>query len=279
MEITINGKTADVILEKEKTIGDVLAALENWIRGSGHYLSGFDIDGKSVDSASVSLFFEHGLSGVGVLDIRTSSWAELAAEALAEALQYLDDYGKAGFEERGRLSRAWSESPSSQFLKAEIPDLHGSMERTLSGEGLGAAEASTLAVERMRELNDPFGELGKVEPLIEGIAGRLEDLPLDIQTGKDAHAAETIQLFSRIAEKLFRIFNLFKALGFSPETFTVGGAPVYDYIDEFSAALKELLAAYETKDAVLVGDLAEYELAPRLRKFYAAIKTPIGLSA
>jgi hypothetical protein len=46
-------------------------------------------------------------------------------------------------------------------------------------------------------------------------------------------------------------------------------------MEEFGAALKELLAAYEVRDAVLVGDLAEYELAPRLRGLYAAINTPL----
>ena len=49
---------------------------------------------------------------------------------------------------------------------------------------------------------------------------------------------------------------------------------VSDYIGEFNAILKELLAAYETRDSVLVGDLAEYELAPRLRCLYAALTGP-----
>ena len=44
-----------------------------------------------------------------------------------------------------------------------------------------------------------------------------------------------------------------------------------DYIMEFSAALRELLAAYEQHDTVLVGDLAEYEMAPRLRGLHAAL--------
>jgi hypothetical protein len=32
-----------------------------------------------------------------------------------------------------------------------------------------------------------------------------------------------------------------------------------------------MLAAYKQRDTVLVGDLAEYEMAPRLRGLYAAI--------
>jgi hypothetical protein len=123
-------------------------------------------------------------------------------------------------------------------------------------------------------LENPQREINSAAPLIEGIVVRLEDLPLDIQTGKDGRAAETVQIFSGIAEKLFRLFNVLKIEGFSPEKYTVDDIPIHDYIEEFGSALKELLAAYEAGDAVLVGDLAEYELAPRLLKFYSAISAP-----
>jgi hypothetical protein len=102
----------------------------------------------------------------------------------------------------------------------------------------------------------------------------MEDLPLDIQTGKDARAAETVQIFSTVTEKLLRIFALLKLEGFITDTLVIDAMPFDAFIDNFNAALKEMLAAYEIKDAVLAGDLAEYELAPRLRSFYAAIKTP-----
>jgi hypothetical protein len=35
--------------------------------------------------------------------------------------------------------------------------------------------------------------------------------------------------------------------------------------------MKELIAAYENKDTVLVGDLAEYELSPRLLKLCSVL--------
>jgi hypothetical protein len=131
-----------------------------------------------------------------------------------------------------------------------------------------------LTEERLRELQDPAGELNKAEPLVQVIVRRLEDLPLDIQTGKDGRAVETVQLFSNIAEKIFRLFNLMKIGGYDTASLTVENIPVSDYIDEFGVALKELLAAYETRDAVLAGDLAEYELAPRFSNLYAAIRIP-----
>ena len=55
--------------------------------------------------------------------------------------------------------------------------------------------------------------------------------------------------------------------------------PVSVYMGEFNSALKELLQAYEQNDSVLIGDLAEYELAPRLRSLYAALNTPFTAAA
>jgi hypothetical protein len=120
-------------------------------------------------------------------------------------------------------------------------------------------------------------EIENTENAVSDIAGRLEDLPLDIQTGKDGRAAETIQLFTRLGEKLFRLLFALKSSGLSIEGFLVDGGPVKNFMDDFSAALRELTAAYENSDAVLVGDLAEYELAPRLIKLFKALKEGASL--
>jgi hypothetical protein len=276
MTININGNTADITLESEKTIGDVLAGLENWLRGSGHRLSGLEVDGEIADTRSIEGFFGRELASIEKLDIRTSSWAELAAEALQDILQYIDEYTGADFEIRSRLKTGWEKSPGAQFLQEQIPDMHDFVTKTFSGLGLNPPELRTLTEERLRELENPRQELTNARSLVEGAAKRLEDLPLDIQTGKDGRAAETVQIFSRLAEKLFRLYTLLKIEGFFPETLSVDELPIYTYIEEFGSALKELLAAYEARDAVLVGDLAEYELAPRLLRFYSAIATDPG---
>ena len=128
-----------------------------------------------------------------------------------------------------------------------------------------------LVTERIREIGDPLREMAVQKPLAEEIAVRLEDLPLDMQTGKDHRAAETITLFSSLVEKIFRLIFLFKHFGADIQSIKVSSMDntetvnLKDYIGEFSAALKELISAYENKDTILVGDLAEYELAPRLR--------------
>jgi hypothetical protein len=271
MNITINGRPADITIEKEETVGDILLGLENWLENAGHRLSGIDINGETVNSGSFDGIFARGLEGIGDMAVRTSSRTELMAEALLSLRQDIDEYAAADFEVRRNFAGKWPESPESLFLAEQIPEIHQRAVRTFSGEGMDAAEFGGLVDERLRELKDPTGELEKTGTLIAETVKRLEDLPLDIQTGKDGRAAETIGLFSCVGEKIFRLFNLMQTGGYALDHLKAGDAPLKDYIEEFDSALKELLAAYESGDVVLVGDLAEYELAPRLQNLYTII--------
>ncbi|MDR0998663.1 MAG: hypothetical protein LBL70_06310 [Treponema sp.] len=270
MDITINGRNADITLENEKTLGEVLAGLETWLRDSGHRLSGLEVDGEKVDSLSLEGFFNREVADIEALNLSTSSWAELAVEALTGLYGETGKFLDCSFGERAALKQNWERSPGGCFLAEHMRDLYALADGTFSGEGLGPGDLQKIIQERLRELEDPRREIAAAGPLVEAVAGRLEDLPLDIQTGKDRRAAETVQLFSTVAGKLLRLFGLLKLEGYSPETLTVGDVPMFEYIGEFESVLKELAAAYEAKDAVLVGDLAEYELAPRLLKFHSA---------
>jgi hypothetical protein len=274
MNITINGKPADITLEGEKNVGDVLAGLSGWLHGSGFRLSGIEADGETADLASLETFFDRALANTQTLDIRTSSLLELTAEALIRVRGDSEAYETAGFEEKKLFVSPWRQSPAALFLSREGPEIYQWAEQAFSGGGLSPAEFRRLIDERLREMEDPRGEVDRAEPLIEEIIRRLEDLPLDIQTGKDGRAVETIRIFSGAAEKIFRLFSLLEAGGLDTKTLKVDDIPIVEFIREFGAALQELLAAYETRDAVLVGDMAEYELAPRLRGLYAAIKSP-----
>jgi hypothetical protein len=269
MKITIDGKTADIALEKEKNLGEILGGLGDWLAGSGYSLSGLRVNGETLGADGLAGAFDMAPEAIETLDIHTSGLPVLMAEALVALRQTAGDYENAPFEERREIEKYWAGSPAASFLAECIPDISGIAARTFRGDGPAPASLMSLLDERLRELRDPLPELEGIEALVENTARRMEDLPLDIQTGKDSRAAETVQIFSTVTEKLFRIFSLLKLEGFISEA-----APFGAGIDDFNAALRELLAAYEAKDAVLVGDLAEYELAPRLRTLYAALKTP-----
>ena len=258
-------------------MGDVLAGLESWLSGSGCRISGVTINGETATSSSLDEAFVRDLQGIETLDIIVSSWTDLALQAYLSLREDCVLYGHSSFDERAAIRSQWEQDGSSpsaaaRFLKEEAGDFYDLAQRSFRGEGLSSEDLVLLIDERLRELENPQEEILNTETLITGIAQRLEDLPLDIQTGKDSRAAETVQLFSRIGEKLFRLLNLMRLQGLPIENFTVDGMPVRDFIEDFGAALRELTSAYENRDAVLVGDLAEYELAPRLLKFFSGLK-------
>jgi hypothetical protein len=276
MKIAIDGKAVDVALEKEKNLGDILGGIGNWLAGSGYSLSGLRVNGEVLGAGALEGAFGLPLDALETLDIQTTGLPLLMAEALTDIRQEIGDYENASFENRQSIEQRWSESPAASFLAECLPDLFGFIGQTFRGEGPAPTSLASLLDERLREVQAPLAELSGISALVESTAQRLEDLPLDIQTGKDGRAAETVQLFSTITEKLFRIFSLLKLEGFIADTLLIDAMPVSAFVSDFSAALKELLAAYEARDAVLVGDLAEYELAPRLRTFYSAIKAPVA---
>ena len=275
MEISINGKSADIVLEAEKNIGDVLSCLEHWLAGSGNRLSGLTIDGLETGIAALDEVMGRELEGINNLDIKISSWDELAMEALLNLKETCTLYGNSVFDSRSEIRSRWDQSPAAAFISAEIKELHELINHSFDGEGLSTRDLEIIVEERLRELSDPKKEIINMEKPISEIARRLEELPLDIQTGKDSRAAETIQLFSKTGEKLFRFLNLFKNWGILCDSFNIDGLTAKDFLGDFSSILGELTTAYGNQDTVLVGDLAEYELAPRLLKLFSTLKNTL----
>jgi len=272
MEIFVNSKPADITLDTEKTLGDVMGGIEQWISPTGNRIQGFSVNGRNIPENELADAFKTEIEDIAKLEITVSSWRDLAAEALLYLQKTCILYGNAAFEERSKIACDWENNAASRFLKTDIPDMDRLARGTISGEGLSAQELVLCIDERLREITEPAREISRAEPLVSSIAKRMEELSLDMQTGKEKRAAETVQLFSQTGEKLFRVFFIYKSEGLSLDTISIDGLPGRTFIEEFNSALKELLSAYENRDTVLTGDIAEYELAPRLLKFFDTLK-------
>jgi hypothetical protein len=271
MEIRINGKAADITADSEKNVGEVMAGLEDWMANSGHRLSGLAIDGKNMDSFSLEEAFSREISSVKILDIITSSVAELTAQSLLRLYDDINEFEQLDFEKRGAFFEDWKERAEAVFASQQAQDLYLLYVETFNGEGVSCEVLRSITEERLREVNTPAAEFAAIQSLINENCLRLVDISLDIQTGKDGRAAQTIQIFSCLAEKIFRILRQLDIQGFLPQN-SDGEKPVSLLAADFSAVVKELLDAYERHDSVLVGDLAEYEIAPRLQELYSTIE-------
>jgi hypothetical protein len=213
--------------------------------------------------------FNTEISKVKVLDISTSSVAQLAADSLVNLMADLEEYEKLSFDERSAFLDNWKERPQAVFASEQMNDLYNAYIDTFSGKGFSPADLRVITEERLREVEKPVEEFTNIKTLIQETCARLVDLPLDIQTGKDSRAAQTIQLFSGITEKIIRLYHQLEIQGYITKS---EDNPVKVLISDFNTSVRELLTAYESNDSVLIGDLSEYEMAPRLQELYNAIE-------
>jgi hypothetical protein len=267
MEISINGHKANITLDNEKTIGEIMAGIELWLADSGHTLSGLSIDGQAPGASRLDEVFSREIGGVKTLDVFTSSIAELTVISLSEVNGDIDEYENMNFEDKSNFFNIWKERTHARFIEDKLPELFSLYANAFSSGGLSPETLRSITEERLREVKEPLDEFKKIEPLLNEICLRLVDLPLDIQTGKDGRASQTIQVFSGLTEKILRISKQLNIQGY----FTGDENFFSNMINDFSEVLKELLDAYEKRDTVLIGDLAEYEASPKLKELYAAI--------
>ena len=272
MKILINGKAADITLENEKTLGDVVSGIENWIFSTGSRIQRICINGKDIPVDSLKEAFTINISEIENLEFFIRFWRELAAEALGDLYETCLFYANASFDERSQISAAWRDSSAARFLCSDIPEVYNLALITLSGESIAPSDFIIIIEERLREVSDTEQEINSIEEQVQITAKRMEELPLDMQTGKDKKAAETLDIFSQLGKKLFRIFFIQKTDGLSMETLVIDDLPAKTFFEEFNSSLNELYSAYENQDTVLAGDVAEYELAPKLLKFFNSIK-------
>ena len=122
MEISLNGKKADITLESEKTVGDIIVGLESWLSGSeprysnGLRLSGLFLDGKAVTEDSIMDSFNIDISSIGSLDIIILSISELMAEAFEDCIASIEMLEGIDYAERPKFVDKWTESPASALL-------------------------------------------------------------------------------------------------------------------------------------------------------------------
>ncbi|MDR0464859.1 MAG: hypothetical protein LBG94_07085 [Treponema sp.] len=270
MDIKINDRALDVSLDNENTLGEVLAGLEQWLGNMGHRISSISIDGEQTSASMIESIFSREIDKIQCVDIQTNAIAELMAASLLNLLEDIREFEKIDFKDKQEFFNNWTGSATAQFISAEIFDLYAFCVNTFSNGNMTGETLISVTEEILREVNEPVKELTNLEPILKDTCERLENLPLDIQTGKDARAAQSIQIFSAVTEKIIRLYRQLNMQGYL-STDEQSEELLETQITNFSGVLKELLEAYEKNDSVLVGDLTEYEASPKLKDLFYAI--------
>ncbi|MBP7262857.1 MAG: hypothetical protein KBB32_01695 [Spirochaetia bacterium] len=276
MDITVNGKPTSMA-EGAANLAEILGVVDERLEAAGLIITALSLNGAELDADRLSELAHTPADGPGTLDVRAESVSAFRTEAIRTLLALLDSASKAGPEALPALRLAWS------TYRTSFSGLHSAEELSfLDAFGTeldsGLADASGSAGklmsffgERLSEVEDPLGSLRSASRLFAGLAPDLAEVPVRMQTGKDPEAIRTMMLTVELINKIVRVLP--DVMRLSPEVaaLKVGDAALADFFDGFNKILRELAGAFEAKDGVLIGDLAEYEILPRLESLFAAL--------
>lgn len=126
-----------------------------------------------------------------------------------------------------------------------------------------------LSVVSENDVRESFKEKGKESALL---ASKMNEIPEKLQAGKDKEASEMITL---LADFISNFCHTASLSALFPDTFknlTIDGKSIKDFFEDFNQILSDFEQAISSKDTVLIGDLAEYEISPRLQAIENSIK-------
>ena len=99
------------------------------------------------------------------------------------------------------------------------------------------------------------------------VAEAFEQLPMLFQSNKDKEANDVIKTFTDLFDSICHTYSLSTLFPDLHTKIVIDGKNFAEFFTDISSVLPEFEQALKAKDTVLVGDLAEYELSPRLIAF------------
>ena len=121
--------------------------------------------------------------------------------------------------------------------------------------------------------NDIKASFEKLSELFNELAAQMEGVPVALQSGKNAEVSESIK---KLADSIEQFCHVATLASLFPETFTntsMNGISFKDFFAEFSPILKDFEDALQNNDTVMLGDLSEYEICPRLKEISKALQS------
>lgn len=111
----------------------------------------------------------------------------------------------------------------------------------------------------------------KLSELFTELADKMIQIPVELQSGKDKDAHNSIKTLADSIENFCHIAAL-ASLFEEYTNVTIDDMPFADFFAQFSPVLNDFEQALKDNDTVTVGDLAEYEICPRLQAIAKTLK-------
>jgi hypothetical protein len=288
MEIKIDKEPIDFTLENETTLGEVVRGIEDWLDNAGMLIGSMRVDNRELPVRNREEWKSLPLDTITELNVDTV----MLYEAIYEELQIVELYVhklteavmandtpkikelKADFSIVGNYIDKLFKTSNADQMK-ELLEKEDEQSRKTVVQFLDSIHL--LITERIREIEKPIDELCRSTALLEKTNNDLREVSLLLQTGKDKEAMDLVITFTELSQKLLRILQLGKQRNvIDSSSLTVNGTDINGFYNELNSFFSELQEAFESKDSVLIGDIFEYEVAPRIDDLLAALKRYTG---
>ncbi len=139
-----------------------------------------------------------------------------------------------------------------------------------AGQPLGNDTKFEFSVVTKDSIKQSFSALSQ---LFSELSAKMEEVPVALQSGKNKEVSEAIK---KVADSIDQFCHIAALATLFPQDFKetkIDGKQFTEFFNDFSPVLKDFETALENNDTVLIGDLSEYEICPRLK----AISESLGV--
>ena len=293
MRILINSEPLDYQLEDETRLGEVVDELEQWLRSGQFAIVALNVNDSTYPIHARDAWKDIPVDEVAAMDVEALPLARVDETTLAALAEYL-----------GMLSDALNPAVDAlrsadavRELAAELPHVRrriGGFFPALvdeNGETAVLRDASLdagvapggdacvvlrkeiddlleLLSSRAREYTHPARELAITLGRLSSIAAQAVEVPLQMHGGNEGQAMQTLITLTELFGRVLRIVPILEREPTDERdpTGEIDVEAVKRFASELSPQLVELKEALEIRDTVLVGDLLEYEIAPKLER-------------
>ncbi|MCD6120855.1 MAG: hypothetical protein J7K04_03345 [Spirochaetales bacterium] len=285
MEIKINEEKINFELENEKTIGEIISVIRNWIYGSGFIITSVFLDNREIKIDEQSGWQDIPVADIKTLNIKINHVTELRAANLKTVTKYLGMLSEAvGSSDKKMYRELLSgfpfmlESLGSNYILNKNTDSLGRIIKETSVDDIMSlnndekeeiirliSEIIANTEEALNEIQYPAEALRSITDKLHASAEEIGEVSVLLQSGNDKQAMDYVVKFSDLTQRFFRILT---ALGDSGKiqlnSIKIQGKKSSEFYHDLNNILNQLLDAFHVQDSVLIGDLLEYEIAPRM---------------
>lgn len=279
MNITINETPAEFDFIG-KSVRNVVQEIDRDLEKINFVITGISLNNEEIQG-DFDAFAETVLSEKDSLAITTEAVSDIKAKAISTILNILavlesDDAIH-------QIQDSWdsfSKTFNSFFSAEECSFLDSISAMIQNPKAISTAEKikrcrelSLFFKERLDECVQPVEAMLRGAELFEKLRTDLSNTSVLLQTGKEQEAIRNITVLIEIINKVIRIMpGYFISLQISNEPI-IGDEKLSVFFDNFNKKLNEIIEAFENKDTVLLGDLIEYEILPKLEALFACLKS------